>query len=89
MTRRKAGKFGRQLPTGSQQEVWEGIKSSQEDSWRGKGAVQSRKCHTRGEVGYITQNCPKISLSKEGWKSTSKVEKSVKCYNCGRIGHMF
>lgn len=68
--------------------------SSQEGSCRGKWAVESKKlgavelrvCHTCGEVGHISPNCPK----KNPRESVVKGDKSVslKCYNCGKRGHM-
>ena len=53
--------------------------------YKGKGNDgRGKKVPHCGEVSHLARNCNKI-MEKGG---SEKIEKQVKCYNCGKNGHM-
>ncbi|GFW58119.1 retrovirus-related Pol polyprotein from transposon opus [Trichonephila clavipes] len=51
------------------------------NSYRGKPSMCNRKCHTFGE-GYRQE-----LNNRSGYDKRNSFQKSVTCFNCGRVGH--
>ena len=57
-------------------------RSSQDSGFKGKALLaEVKKCYK----GLFARNCAKMIMDSGGKK---KVDKPVKCYNCGKNGHM-